>query len=100
MPLENFGSILNFAEQLESQDREFYISAAANPACSEHKEVFDQMAADANKNIKNISYENYNLNNSLFGLIISIYTIKFPAASRGYQAELRCSQPAIKIESE
>jgi rubrerythrin len=54
MPLENFGSILNFAEQLESQDREFYTSVAANPACSEHKGVFDQLAADANKNLKNV----------------------------------------------
>ncbi len=54
MPLENFGSILNFAEQLESQDREFYITVAVNPACSEHKEVFDQLAADANKNLKNV----------------------------------------------
>ena len=54
MPLENFGSILNFAEKLESQDREFYTSVAANPACSEHKEVFDQLAADANKNLKNV----------------------------------------------
>ena len=54
MPLENFGSILNFAEQLESQDREFYTSAVANPACSEHKELFDKLAADANKNLKNV----------------------------------------------
>jgi len=28
MPLENFGSILNFAEELESQDQEFYEAAA------------------------------------------------------------------------
>ncbi len=54
MPLENFGSILNFAEQLESQDREFYSSAAANPDCSEHKKVFNQLAADADKNLKNV----------------------------------------------
>ena len=53
MPLENFGSILNFAEELETEDHLFYATAAANPACAEHKELFEQFAADAEKNIKN-----------------------------------------------
>ncbi len=51
MPLENFGSILNFAEELEIQDQLFYATVAANPACAEHKELFEQFAADAKKNI-------------------------------------------------
>ena len=54
MPLENFGSILNFAEELESQDQTFYATVAANPACSEYKEMFDQFAADAKKNITHV----------------------------------------------
>ena len=54
MPLENFGSILNFAEELESQDREFYEAVAGNPACSEHKQMFEQFAADAKKNVKTV----------------------------------------------
>ena len=54
MPLENFGSILNFAEELESQDEAFYTSVATNPACADHKEIFEQFAADAKKNIKTI----------------------------------------------
>ena len=54
MPLENFGSILNFAEELESQDKVFYSSVAANPACAEHKALFEQFEADAKKNIKTI----------------------------------------------
>jgi rubrerythrin len=54
MPLENFGSILNFAEELESQDEVFYSSLAANPACAHHKALFEQFAADAKKNIKTI----------------------------------------------
>jgi rubrerythrin len=54
MPLENFGSILNFAEELETQDQQFYSLVAANPQCTEYKEVFDQFAADAKKNIKTI----------------------------------------------
>ena len=54
MPLENFGSILNFAEELESQDEAFYSAAANNPACTEYRTLFEQFAADAGKNIKTI----------------------------------------------
>jgi rubrerythrin len=54
MPLENFGSILNFAEELELQDEEFYATAANNPACAEFRAIFEEFAADAKKNIKNI----------------------------------------------
>ncbi|UCF93084.1 MAG: hypothetical protein JSW39_02700 [Desulfobacterales bacterium] len=54
MPLENFGSILNFAEELESQDEAFYTSLTGNPACAQHKELFEQFAADGRKNIKTV----------------------------------------------
>lgn len=54
MPLENFGSILNFAEEMEKQDQAFYSAVAANPACAEHRIMFEQFAADANKNMKNV----------------------------------------------
>ena len=54
MPLENFGSILNFAEELESQDQEFYETVAGNPACSVHKQMFEQFAANAKKNVKTV----------------------------------------------
>ncbi len=54
MPLTNFGSILNFAEELEKQDESFYSAAAQNPACAEHKDLFEQFAADAKKNIKTV----------------------------------------------
>lgn len=54
MPLENFGSILNFAEQIETEDQAFYEILAANPACAEHKSVFEGFAKDAQKNAKNI----------------------------------------------
>ena len=54
MPLENFGSILNFAEELERQDQEFYSIVAANPSCSQHKDLFDQFFADAKKNTKHV----------------------------------------------
>ena len=54
MPLENFGSILNFAEELENQDQAFYRAAAANPTCTEFIELFERFAADAAKNVKTV----------------------------------------------
>ena len=54
MPLENFGSILNFAEQIESEDQAFYEILVNNPACAEHKSVYEGLASDAQKNVKNI----------------------------------------------
>jgi rubrerythrin len=54
MPLENFGSILNFAESIESQDQEFYALAAGNPACIAFKKIFEELAAEAAKNVKTI----------------------------------------------
>jgi rubrerythrin len=54
MPLTNFGSILNFAEELEIQDQEFYQLAAKNPACADLKDAFSGFAADAEKNQKTV----------------------------------------------
>ncbi len=54
MPLENFGSILNFAEALEKQDRDFFAAAAGNAACEMHREIFEQFAKEADKNIKTV----------------------------------------------
>lgn len=53
MPLVNFGSILNFAEEIETQDMGFYQAAAGNPACETVKGVFEQFAKDCKKNIQN-----------------------------------------------
>jgi len=52
MPLENFGSILNFAEELELQDLGFYRTVAENPACADHKQMFAEFAAAIDKNVK------------------------------------------------
>jgi rubrerythrin len=54
MPLENFGSILNFAEELEKQDQTFFATIAGNQACAEYKEMFEKFASDAGKNIKDV----------------------------------------------
>ena len=40
MPLENFGSILNFAEELELQDLGFYKTVTDNPAWNRSKILF------------------------------------------------------------
>jgi rubrerythrin len=54
MPLENFGSILNFAEELELQDLGFYKTVAENPACADHKQIFEEFSAVNNKNVKSV----------------------------------------------
>lgn len=54
MPLENFGSILNFAEELESLDRQFYAAASGNPACAGYKALFAQLEAEAARNITTV----------------------------------------------
>jgi rubrerythrin len=54
MPLLNFGSILNFAEELETEDQAFYAAAAKNPACAEHKALFEQFAATGKKNVQTV----------------------------------------------
>ncbi len=52
MLLLNFGSILNFAEEIETQDKAFYEALTAEPTCSEYQSMFEQFAKDAEKNIK------------------------------------------------
>jgi len=51
MPLQNFGSILNFAEELESLDRQFYAAASGNPACAGYKALFAELEAEAARNV-------------------------------------------------
>lgn len=54
MPIKNFGSLLNFAEAMEKQDMEFYLSAASNPEISDLSDLFQGFARDGEKNITNI----------------------------------------------
>jgi len=50
MDLRNFGSILKFAVELEAADQAFYKAVATNPACVEHKALFEELALQAKKN--------------------------------------------------
>ncbi len=52
MPLETFGSILTFAEELEKQGEAFYSAALENPDCAAHKDLFGQFAKNGKKYIK------------------------------------------------
>lgn len=54
MPLQNFGSILNFAEELESQDQQFYAAAAANPKCAAYKVLFAELGTEAERNVETV----------------------------------------------
>ncbi|OQY51490.1 MAG: hypothetical protein B6230_04680 [Desulfobacteraceae bacterium 4572_89] len=54
MPIINFGGLLNFAEAMEKQDMEFYLSAASNPEISDLSDLFQGFAKDGKKNITNI----------------------------------------------
>jgi len=54
MPLINFGSILNFAEEIETQNRDFYTAAAQNQEFAECHDLFAQFVRDAKKNIQNV----------------------------------------------
>ncbi len=54
MPLINFGSILNFAEEIETQNKEFYTLAAQNPDCAAHHDLFEQFVREGKKNIQDV----------------------------------------------
>ena len=47
MPLQNFGSILNFAEELEQLDQRFYEAAWTNPTCGAYAQLFADLAVEA-----------------------------------------------------
>ncbi len=54
MPLINFGSIMNFAEELETRDEVFYSAVLNNSEAAPHQAVFEQILSDCKKNKKNI----------------------------------------------
>lgn len=54
MPLINFGSILNFAEELEQGDYDFYSTLIQNSECIQDKEIYEKLSTDAKKNVKTV----------------------------------------------
>jgi rubrerythrin len=52
MPLTNFGSILNFAETLESEDATLYAKLAEHDACADIKALLEQFSRDNKKHIQ------------------------------------------------
>lgn len=51
MPLTSFGSILSFAEEIETRDMAFYSAAADHPEAAELKALFEKFAKECKKNI-------------------------------------------------
>lgn len=54
MPLINFGSILGFAEEIENQHVQLYNEAARHPDCASHHEIFEALAKEAGKRLKEV----------------------------------------------
>jgi rubrerythrin len=54
MPLNNFGSICNFAEAMENLIMTFYEGASANPACADVADRYRQFAKDSRKHIQTL----------------------------------------------
>ncbi len=54
MPLVNFGSILSFAEEIETQQLEIYNQVLALPHCAEMKKDIQALAKAAQKRISEV----------------------------------------------
>jgi rubrerythrin len=54
MELKNFGSVLNFAAEMEANDGAFYQCAAKNPACQSHKDLFEGLSQEHRQNEQRI----------------------------------------------
>ena len=51
MPLASFGSILTFAEEIETQDNAFYSGVVDNPECTGLKSLIEPFIKESKKNI-------------------------------------------------
>ncbi len=84
MPLQNFGSILNFAEEIESQDRQFYAAAAGNPACAGHRALFEALAAEAARNVQTVErIRRENVTEMILEPVTGFTRAPFPESSDG-----------------
>ena len=54
MELKNFGSVLNFAAELEASDGAFYRCAAQNPSCQSYKDLFEGLSKEHKQNEQRI----------------------------------------------
>jgi hypothetical protein len=54
MELRNFGSVLNFAAELEASDGAFYQCAAQNPACQSYKDLLEGLSKEHKQNEQRI----------------------------------------------
>ena len=54
MELKNFGSVLNFAAELEENDGAFYQCAAQNPSCQSCKDLVEWLSKEHKQNEQRI----------------------------------------------
>lgn len=54
MELNNFGSILSFAAELEAGDGAFYQSVSQNPSCQSYKDLFEGLYKEHKQNEQKI----------------------------------------------
>jgi hypothetical protein len=54
MPLEDLGSILKFAEELESKDHQFYEVVSGNLLCQAYRPLFVELGGDAANAVKTV----------------------------------------------
>lgn len=93
MQLENFGSILSFALELESEDAAFYQKAMDNPDCSDCRELFQQLVHEGKKQEKALArsrQENVTemILESINGLRSSEFEVERPAPESVSRTEL------------
>lgn len=55
MDLENFGSIMGFALELEREDAAYYRQAAAAPGCSDCRDLFQELAEEGARHEKSLA---------------------------------------------
>lgn len=54
MSLNNFGSILGFAEEIEAQNMTFFTEASLNPACGEYSSLLQDLEKNARKRSREV----------------------------------------------
>jgi hypothetical protein len=54
MTLDNFGSLLGFALEIETQNAAFFTDAATSPQCEPERSVLETLAKNSRKRVKEI----------------------------------------------
>jgi len=95
MSLINFGSILGFAEQIETQNMDFFSQASVNPDCAENKALLEELAKSAKKRIVDVQrVKRENVTEMVLETIEGFHRDAFVVATE--DASLRAAQQLIE----